>query len=41
MLMLMLVAALIVMMGFAVARHWKVRDKYTLSSPHRSVRRRS
>ncbi|WP_265910716.1 hypothetical protein [Erwinia billingiae] len=45
MLMYILVAVLIAMMGFALARHWKVRnDKSTIASPHRPhrvARRRS
>ena len=45
MLMYILVAVLIAMMGFALARHWKVRnDKTTIASPHRPhrvARRRS
>ncbi|WP_256377168.1 hypothetical protein AAGQ96_12235 [Pantoea sp. MBD-2R] len=41
MLMLMLVAVLIVMMGFALVRHWKVRGKTTITSPYRPGRRRS
>ncbi len=42
MLMLILVAVLIVMMGFALVRHWKVRNhKTTIASPHRPNRRRS
>lgn len=45
MLMLILCAALIAMMGFALVRHWKVRnDKNTIANPHRphrAARRRS
>ncbi|MEN5015217.1 hypothetical protein ABEH87_02485 [Erwinia sp. Eh17-17] len=41
MLMLLLVAVLIAMMGFAILRHWKVRNgKTTVASPHRPQRRR-
>ncbi|WP_255362062.1 MULTISPECIES: hypothetical protein [unclassified Erwinia] len=41
MLMLLLVIVLIAMMGFALVRHWKVRNnKNTISSPHRTHRRR-
>ncbi|MDW8846438.1 hypothetical protein SD961_11135 [Erwinia sp. MMLR14_017] len=39
MLMLILVAVLIAMMGFALVRHWKVlNDKTTVASPHRPHR---
>ncbi len=41
MLMLMLVAVLIAMVGFALVRHWKVRGKTTITRPYRSGRRRS
>ncbi|CAH0280484.1 hypothetical protein SRABI13_03762 [Erwinia aphidicola] len=41
MLMLLLVAVLIAMMGFALVRHWKVQNgKNTVASPHRPHRRR-
>jgi len=41
MLMLILIAALIVMMGFALVRHWKLRnEKMTIASPHRPHHRR-
>ncbi|WP_255350082.1 MULTISPECIES: hypothetical protein [Erwinia] len=41
MLMLLLVAVLIAMTGFALVRHWKVRNtKTTMESPHRPSRRR-
>ncbi|WP_255474412.1 hypothetical protein [Erwinia sorbitola] len=41
MLMLLLVAVLIAMMGFAFVRHWRVRnEKTTVTSPHRHPRRR-
>lgn len=45
MLMFVFIAALIAMVGFALVRHWKVRnDKSTIASPHRphrASRRRS
>jgi len=42
MLMLILVAVLVVMMGFALVRHWKVRnEKMTVASPYRPHRRRT
>ncbi|MCP1440705.1 hypothetical protein J3D56_004141 [Erwinia persicina] len=42
MLMLILIAALIVMTGFALVRHWKLRnEKTTIASPHRPHRRRT
>ncbi|MEM6159010.1 hypothetical protein AAH446_00385 [Erwinia sp. P6884] len=41
MLMLIFVAVLIAMMGFALVRHWKIRNtKTTIASPHRPQRRR-
>ena len=41
MLMLLLVAVLIAMLGFALVRHWKVQNgKNTVASPHRPHRRR-
>ncbi|WP_380177584.1 hypothetical protein [Kalamiella sp. sgz302252] len=41
MLMLLLIAVLIVMMGFALVRHWKLRnEKTTIASPYRPHRRR-
>lgn len=38
MLMLIVVAVLIALMGFAITRHWKDRNDKTVSSPHRHLR---
>ncbi|MBP2167077.1 hypothetical protein J2125_000269 [Erwinia toletana] len=40
MLMLIVVAVLVALMGFAITRHWKVRSDKTVSNPYRHLRRR-
>ncbi|WP_275556549.1 hypothetical protein [Mixta sp. Marseille-Q2659] len=37
---LIIIAVLIALMGFAISRHWKVRNEKTVSNPHRHFRRR-
>ncbi|WP_173581501.1 FeoB-associated Cys-rich membrane protein [Winslowiella iniecta] len=39
MLMLIVVAILIALMGFAIIRHWKMRKNKLVVNPHRQPRR--
>jgi len=38
--MLIVVAVLIALMGFAISRHWKVREDKSVKNPRRQPRRR-
>ncbi|ADU69627.1 MAG: hypothetical protein QM578_14350 [Pantoea sp.] len=38
--MLIVVAVLIALMGFAISRHWKVREDKSVKNPRRFQRRR-
>ncbi|PIF21716.1 hypothetical protein SAMN06273570_3668 [Candidatus Pantoea floridensis] len=38
--MLIVVAVLIALMGFAISRHWKAREDKTVKNPRRHSRRR-
>ncbi|MBA2816782.1 hypothetical protein [Candidatus Pantoea persica] len=40
MFMLIVVAVLIALMGFAISRHWKVREDKSVKNPRRHLRRR-
>ncbi|WP_276308278.1 hypothetical protein [Mixta theicola] len=37
---LIIIAVLIALMGFALSRHWKVRNEKTVNNPYRHSRRR-
>ncbi|WP_256470532.1 hypothetical protein [Mixta hanseatica] len=40
MLKLIIIAVLIALMGYALSRHWKVRNEKTVNNPYRHSRRR-
>ncbi|MGD8162412.1 hypothetical protein [Pantoea alhagi] len=40
MLKLIIIAVLIALMGYALTRHWKVRNEKTVNNPYRHSRRR-